>query len=95
MTLEHSEAKDARLAARVSPKLKKLFEHAAQIEGRSLTDYMIQTLKDRSEEIIEKHEILSLSQRDRELFFRALLNPPAPNKKLHSAMADFRKSQKH
>ena len=43
--------------------------------------------------IIQEHEILLLSARDREVFVNALLNPAAPNEKLRRAARRYQ--QKH
>ena len=40
---------------------------------------------------IDEHQTLSLSNRDREAFFNALVNPPAPSDRLQRALAEHKR----
>ena len=66
--------------ARVSRRrpTKALIERAAQLERRKLTDFCMTALTDAARRTIAEHETLVLSDRDRAVFFDALVNPPAP-----------------
>lgn len=85
--------KTARFDARLTEEQKKFFEKAAQLGGyRSLTDFMILTVQERANEIVKKQEEIIASQRDRDIFFDALLHPKKPNKTLRSAAEDYKAS---
>lgn len=76
-----------RLDLRISKKQKEYFEEVLKIGGfRSLTDFLISAASEKAEVIMEKHTNWLAVERDRKVFFNALLNPPPPNKKLTTAM---------
>lgn len=77
--------KAERLEARISREQKQLFQRAATLTGRSLTDFVVSSVQEVARRTIQEHEILSLGRSDQEIFVRALLSPPAPNKKLRRA----------
>lgn len=69
-----------RLEARLSKDQKELFLRAAELQGRSLTDFVISSALQAALETVRGHESLRLGDRDRRAFVSALLSPrPAPN----------------
>src|SRR5690606_13582230 len=84
-TLE-SPAKEARFDTRLSKEQKVFFERAARLGGyRNLTDFVMHAVQEKAKEIISERERIIASQKDSELFFDAILNPPAPNEALQNA----------
>ncbi|MGI8892491.1 MAG: DUF1778 domain-containing protein [Bacteroidia bacterium] len=82
----------ARFDARLSKRQKEFFEKAAMLGGyRNLTDFVILTVQERAKEIIEEHEQIISSQKDSNVFFEALINPPKPNKALRKAVEEYKK----
>jgi uncharacterized protein (DUF1778 family) len=82
----------ARFDARLPKRQKLLFERAAALAGfRSLTDFVIQAVQEKTKEIIKESEIILASERDSRIFFDAIMNPENPNKKLVSASKQFNK----
>ncbi|MBI4494712.1 MAG: DUF1778 domain-containing protein [Chloroflexi bacterium] len=87
-------AKRERLEARISPEQKALFQRAADLAGRSLTDFVIGSVQAAAEATIRTHQVLELSARETEAFLAALQDPPPPNERLraaaerHRALAD-------
>lgn len=79
-----------RLEARVSKEQKDLFLRAAELQGRSLTDFVIASAQDAAIETVRTHDALRLSERDRRAFVSALLAPPAPAKTLEKAAKRYR-----
>lgn len=79
-----------RVEARVTPEQKRLFERAAALEGRSLTDFLLASAQTAAAEAIARHELLKLTPEDQTVFVNALLSPPAPNKALRAAAARYR-----
>lgn len=89
-TLE-SNTKTARFDTRLSKEQKVYFERAARLGGyRNLTDFVVHTVQEKANEIIAERERVLASQKDSELFFNAVLNPPAPNEALTKAANDFK-----
>ena len=79
-----------RLEARVSEEQKQLFVRAAELQGRSLTDFVIASAQEAAIETVRTHDTLALSERDRRTFVSALLAPPAPAKTLEQAAKRYR-----
>jgi uncharacterized protein (DUF1778 family) len=75
-----------RLEARLSPDTKALFQEAASIQGRSLTDFVVNSALEAAKRTVRQNEWIELSRRDRIAFVEALLSPPAPNDRLQNAM---------
>lgn len=84
MTTETHE-KTVRLEARVSAETKALLQKAADLQGCTLTDFVISTVQAEALRVIEQHQILKLSLEDSQAFIDALLNPPSPNEALKRA----------
>jgi uncharacterized protein (DUF1778 family) len=82
---EQRRVRGARFGFRVDEETKRLVEHAAALERRSLTDFCLTALTQATRETIDRHESLILSARDREVFFDALVHPPEPNERLRKA----------
>jgi uncharacterized protein (DUF1778 family) len=83
--------REERLGFRVDEPTKALIERAARLERRKLTDFCMTALTEAARRTIAEHETLVLSERDRAVFFDALVNPPAPNKRLERAIAEHRR----
>lgn len=79
-----------RFEARVSKEQKDLFVRAAELQGRSLTDFVIASAQEAAIETVRAHDALCLSERDRRAFVSALLAPPAPAKTLKQAAKRYR-----
>jgi uncharacterized protein (DUF1778 family) len=85
----HSKA-TARLEARVSPEIKALLQKAADLEGRSLTDFIVASVQAEALRVIQQHQTLKLSLEDSEAFVDAILNPPKPNDALKAAAVRYK-----
>ena len=82
--------REERLGFRVDEPTKALIERAAQLERRKLTDFCMTALTDAARRTIAEHETLLLSDRDRAVFFDALVSPPPPSERLQRAFTDHR-----
>ncbi len=82
--------KKERIEARLQPEKKARIQHAADLEGVSLSDFLVSTAYAAAEDVIRQHEVLELTERDSILFVEALLNPPEPNERLRAALQDYR-----
>ncbi len=72
-------SKTARLEARVTIEQKQLMERAASLRGQNLTEFVISVLAEAATQTIKDSEFIELTDRDRQLFAEALLNPPLPS----------------
>lgn len=81
--------KSERLPTRATPELKRLAQHAAALEGRSLTDFIEASIRERAERAIREHEVTTVSVEHARAFAQALLDPPAPSARLREAAAFF------
>ena len=80
-----------RFDAKLTKAQKELFEYAARLGGfRTLTDFVISTVHEKANAIVEQHNSILASEKDRELFFDALMNPGVPNQNLLEAAERYR-----
>lgn len=77
----------ARLEARISPELQQLIKRAAELQDRTLTDFVVSAVQEAAVRTIEQAEIIRLSLADQQRFAQALLSPPQPSPALQRAMA--------
>ena len=83
--------KVARIEARLNPEQKRRIEYAARLKGTSISDFMVLSADDAAARAIQEHEVWVLSDRDREVFVRALLNPPAPSARMKAAAQRYKR----
>lgn len=72
----------ARIEFRPTPDQKQLFEQAAALQGRSLTDFLVASAEESARKTLREYEMIELNGQARVDFISALVNPPAPNVKL-------------
>jgi len=77
----------ARLEARISTDLHTLLKRAAEIQGRTMTDFVVSAVQDAAQRAIEQAEVVRLTLADQECFARALLVPSLPVPALERAFA--------
>jgi uncharacterized protein (DUF1778 family) len=75
----------ARLEARISTDLHAMLKRAAELQGRSMTDFVVSAVQDAAQRAIEQSEVIRLSLADQECFAQALLAPPPPSPALKRA----------
>ena len=81
-----------RLEARVSPQLKRLFQRAAELQGVTLSDFLISSARQSALQTVEEREIIRLSERDSRFVAKMLIHPPAPSPRLRAAMRRYLKT---
>jgi len=79
-----------RLEARITRVQKALFQRAAELQGRSLTDFVISSTHAAAVRTIEEMQIIRLSAEDSRIFAEAILNPPEPTPALRRAFRRHR-----
>ncbi len=86
----HVGGKTARLEARLTDEQKALFQYAADLTGRSLTEFVMSSAQEVAARTVREHAVLKLSGRDRQVFVEALLKPNPPNKRLRQAAGRYK-----
>ena len=80
-----------RFDARLNGEQKLLIQRAADLEGRSMTDFVLHSAEAAAERTIEKRAILVLTARESQAFADAILNPPNPGPVLRKAFREYRR----
>jgi uncharacterized protein (DUF1778 family) len=83
-------AATARLEARLPADVYALLKRAAEIQGRTLTDFVVGAARAAASRTIEESAVLRLSVEGQRQFAEAILNPPAPNAALQRAARRYR-----
>jgi len=80
----------ARLEARLPGPVHALLKRAAEIQGRTLTDFVVTAAREAACKTIEESEIIRLSVAGQRQFANAMLHPPAPPAALKRAFRRHR-----
>jgi len=86
-----AKARNERLEARISRAQKELFQRAAELQGRALTDFVIASAHDAAVRVIEETQTIRLGAEDSRAFAEALIKPREPNARLKSAAERYLK----
>jgi len=81
-----------RFDARLNADQKKLIQRAADLEGRSMTDFVLESAQQAAQRTIETRAMLMATIRESEDFAKSILNPPAPGMVLRRALHEYRKA---
>jgi len=84
--------KGYRFDARLNEEQKILIQKAADLEGRTMTDFVLQSAEAAAERTIQDRAILVLTARDTEAFVNAILNSSAPGPVLRVAAQHYKKA---
>jgi uncharacterized protein (DUF1778 family) len=80
----------ARLEARLPNEILARLKRAAEIQGRTLTDFVVTAADEAACRAIEQTEIFRVSAEDQRRIADAVLRPPAPNRALKKAARRYR-----
>ncbi len=69
----------ARIEARITPDALALVRRAAELQGCSLSDFLVTAAQTAAYKTIEETHIIRLSAEDQIRFVELLLDPPAPS----------------
>jgi uncharacterized protein (DUF1778 family) len=64
-----------------------MLKRAAELQGRTMTDFVVAAIHDAAQHAIEQAEFIRLSLADQERFAQALLSPPKPTPAFKRAIA--------
>lgn len=77
--------RSTRLEARISPDALAVVKRAAEIQGRSVSDFVVAAAQDAAQRTIEETQVIRLSVADQRALAAAILDPPAPTLALSRA----------
>ena len=83
-------SRTARLEARIAPDALEIVRRAAEIEGRSVSDFVVTAAQEAARRTIAEAHLIRLSLDDQRAFVEAILDPPAPNDAMRRAAAAHR-----
>jgi uncharacterized protein (DUF1778 family) len=90
MTLPNT--RTARLEARIAPEALSVVKRAAEIEGRSVSDFVVAAVQEAAHRTIEATQVIRLSIEDQCALANAILDPPAPTPALKRAAERYRRT---
>jgi uncharacterized protein (DUF1778 family) len=82
---EQGENRTARIEARITPANLAVVRRAAEIQGRSVSDFVVASAQEAANRAIEENGIIRLSVEGQRQIAELLLNPPEPNPALKRA----------
>ena len=68
-----------------------MLKRAAEIQGRTMTDFVVDAVQDAAVRAVQQADVVRLSLADQACFADALLSPPKPAPALRRAFARRRK----
>ena len=80
-----------RFDARLNEEQKFLIQKAADMEGRTMTNFVLYSAERAAERTIQERTMLILSARETEVFVNALLHPAKPGSTLRAAAARYKR----
>jgi uncharacterized protein (DUF1778 family) len=81
----------ARIEARIAPEVLAVVKRAAEIEGRSVSDFVVSAAREAAHRTIEEAQIIRLSVEDQRAFAEAILDPPPLAHAMERAIERYRK----
>jgi len=84
-------ARTYRFDARLIEAQKLLIQRAADLQGRTMTDFVLHSAETAAERAIERHAMLILTARETEAFADAILSPAPPGPVLRKAAREYRR----
>ena len=85
-------SKSYRFDARLNEEQKMLIQKAADLEGRTMTDFVLRSAQAAAERTLRDRTMLVLSARETESLVDALLNPAEPGATLRAAAQQYKKT---
>ena len=82
---------NARLVARIPPRMRKTIQAAADLQGTKLNQFVVQAAYREAQGVLERETILRLNREQAQRVFALLDRPPKPNAALRAAKDLHRK----
>jgi len=90
--MEHNQHKKERLEARLDFEQKAVIQRAAELEGRSITDFVVQNAYQAAKKVIEDNTIIHLSALDSKKLVELLMRPAEPSPYLQKTAEEYKQS---
>ncbi len=74
--MPRGQSRTARIEARIAPDALAVVKHAAEMQGRSVSDFVVAAAQEAAYRAIEEAHLIRLTVDDQQRFADALLNPP-------------------
>ncbi|MDD9960724.1 MAG: DUF1778 domain-containing protein [Gammaproteobacteria bacterium] len=81
-------ARSERINVRLSEAAKRRIEHAASVEGKTVSAFIVSSALENAERTVRRHDTLTLRREEAMRFFDALADPPPPNDRLRVALEE-------
>ena len=81
-------AQSERINVRLSKTAKRRIEHAASVEGKTVSAFIVSSALENADKTVRRHETIALAREDATRFFDALSDPPPPNHRLRAALEE-------
>jgi uncharacterized protein (DUF1778 family) len=88
--MPQEQTRTARIEARLAPEALTVIRRAAEIQGRSVSDFVVAAAQEAAGRAIEEAQIIRLSVTDQRAFAEAILDPPPPSPALSRAAEAWR-----
>ncbi|HEX6859130.1 MAG TPA: DUF1778 domain-containing protein [Caulobacteraceae bacterium] len=80
----------ARFEARITPEVQRQLKRAAELEGRSLSDFVVSAAVEAAQRTIERTETILVTLDEHDRLWDAIRNPPEPTQALRDAFKAHR-----
>lgn len=83
--------KQSRFELRLSVQDKNSFERASRLSGyKTMSSFITEAVRAKAKEVIDEYEAILVSEKDKNIFFNALLSNIEPNNKLKGAVKKYK-----
>ena len=89
-TMSSEGTRTARIEARIAPDALAVVRRAAELQGRSVSDFVVAAAQEAAAHVIEEAQIIRLSVEDQRAIAEAILNPPLLTPAMERAVARHR-----
>jgi uncharacterized protein (DUF1778 family) len=79
-------SRTSRIEARIAPEALAIVRRAAEIQGRSVSDFVVSAAQEAAQKTVAEVEVIRLSRDAQQQFARLLLKPPKPARALVRAL---------
>ena len=69
-------SRTARIEARIAPEALRIVRRAAELQGRSISDFVVAAAQEVAHRTIDEAQVIHLSVEDQQRFVKLLMNPP-------------------
>jgi uncharacterized protein (DUF1778 family) len=80
----------ARIEARIAPEALLIVKRAAELQGRSVSDFVVDSALNMAQRTIEETQIIRLAVEDQRAIAEAILNPPPLTPSMERAIDRYR-----